>query len=354
MLLIDKLLTTTINEGASDLHINVGSPPVIRVDGAFQRQKTIVVTPSEASDLMKQCTPESAQISLQTKGSCDFSYPFKGARFRVNICKAQRNLKLALRRLPNRLLTSAEIGYPRQFLDLSNRVRGLLLITGPTGSGKTTTLASMVTYISQTGDRHIIMIERPTEYIIEHGNCLVTQREVDTDVSSFEDALVDALREDPDVIVVGEMRDRQTMRTAVTAAETGHLVLGTLHTSSAPKTINRLIDSFPEGEREEIRAMLSTSLIGVLCQALIPRIDRKGRIAAFEFMLNTPAVANKIRQDQVYTIDSDIQTGGKLGMRQLDDHLAELVADGIVDVKQAAARANNPFDFFERLQKRRR
>jgi twitching motility protein PilT len=351
-MLIDKLLITTINQGASDLHLNAGRKPLIRVDGAFVELDTKVLEAKDTAALMKQFTPESGQTHLQEEGSCDFSFPFQGARFRVNICRAQGNLKLALRRLPSKLLTPEQIGFPRQVLDLLQRVRGLFLVTGPTGSGKTTTLASLVTHISQTADRHIIMIERPTEYVLDHGNCLVTQREVDTDVRSFEAALIDALREDPDVIVVGEMRDRETIRTAVSAAETGHLVLATLHTSSAPKTINRLLDSFPIGEREEVRSMLSTSLLGVLCQQLIPRLDHKGRVAAFEFMAATPSIANKIRQDQVHTIDSDIQTGAKLGMQQLDDHLAQLVTREQIDRREALVRANNPLELIERLQRR--
>ena len=310
---IDRLLDTVIKQGASDLHLVVGKPPTVRMRGHLHELKTKVLEPVDTVALMKAISPERAQAELQEEGGSDFGFAFgnKG-RFRVSIFKVKGNISLVLRLIPYELLTFEQIGLPKIVRELVRRPRGLFLVTGPTGSGKTTSLASMINHINETLDHHIITIEDPIEYYHSHKMSIVNQREVGNDVPSFSEALRRALRQDPDVILVGEMRDLETIEAAVQAAETGHLVFGTLHTTGASGTINRIIDAFPTDAQAQVRVQLSTSLMAVLSQTLLPRIDRKGVVAAYEFLLVTPGVANLIRENKTYRIDSMIQTGKKL------------------------------------------
>jgi len=347
---IQKLLQTVVSKGASDLHLAVGRAPVIRLNGRLVTLQTKTLEPADTVSLMKSIASDRCQQELQEKGSSDFGFRFgdKG-RFRVSIFKQKGVVGIVLRLIPSRILSFEEIGLPLQMKEICKRPRGLFLVTGPTGSGKTTSLATMLDFINTNLDRHIITIEDPIEYYHNHKRSIVTQRELGVDVPSFEDGLVRALRQDPDVILVGEMRDIATMETAITAAETGHLVFATVHTTGCQGTINRVIDAFPEREQEQVRVQLSTTLIAVISQALLPRIDGRGRVAAFEIMVMTSAISNLIRQQKTYQIDSEIQTGGKLGMVSLDDHLARLVRGGIVAEEEAITRARNPDELSRKI-----
>lgn len=351
---IVRLLESVIHQKGSDLLLGVGERPLVRVGGVLKPLDTVVITAELSSAMMRSITPDSLQTRLSERGSVDFSFEVKKARFRVSVTRVRGNLTLVLRRLPHRLLSIEEIGVPEAIVRLSHRARGLILVTGATGSGKSTTLASLVNRLAQIGGKHIITIEEPTEYIIPHGKGLVTQREVPIDTPSFSQGLIDALRMTPNVIVVGEMRDLETMRAAVTAAETGHLVFGTLHTNDAAGTINRIIDGFPGNEKEELRAKLSVSLIGVLCQTLLPRLDDGGQVAAFETLVVTPAVAHMIRQGETNRIASTIQTGAKYGMFLLDESLYRLVANGTVAPEKALEVANNPEELATKLRRLKR
>lgn len=342
---IHKLLNTVVTQGASDLHLAVGAPPCIRLGGRMVRLKTKVLEPEDTVALMKSITPERCQQELQETGSTDFGFAFGDkARFRVAVLRQRRHVGLVLRLIPNEIMTFEQIGLPPQIKELMFRPRGLLLVTGPTGSGKTTTLATMIDYINEHRETHIITIEDPIEYFHDHKKSLVTQREQGVDVPTFAEGLRRALRQDPDVILVGEMRDLETISTAITAAETGHLVFATLHTTGAQGTINRIIDVFPEREQEQIRTQLSVTLIGVISQALLPRIDKKGRVAAFEILVMTSAIANLIRTQKVYQLDSEIQTGSRLGMIPLDKSLLNLYKQGIVSKDEILARSRNTED----------
>ena len=322
---IDRLLETCIKRGASDLHLHVGRPPTLRLRGHLRSLETKVLEPEDTIGLMKAITPDRNQQELQEQGGTDFAFEFGDAgRFRTAVFQQKGNISLALRLIPSKLLTFEEIGLPDIIKSLCRRPRGLFLITGPTGSGKTTTMATMIDYINQHFDKHIITIEDPIEYYHAHGKSLVTQREVGVDVPSFAEALRRVLRMDPDVILVGELRDLETIEAALQAAETGHLVFGTLHTTSAHRTVTRVVDMFPVNEQERIRVMLSESLIAVLCQALVPRSDVRGLIAAYEFLVITTAISNLIRENKTFRIPSSIQTGKKFGMQLLDDHLFSL------------------------------
>jgi twitching motility protein PilT len=348
---IQKLLQTVIDQKASDLHLAVGRPPCIRKSGRLIPLKTKVLTNEDTVALMKSITSERNQQELQEVGSTDFGFGYDDkARFRVAVFKQRGNTGIVLRQIPSRLMSFEEIGLPPSIRMKLARPRGLILVTGPTGSGKTTTLATMVDHINRNTDAHIITIEDPIEYYHEHKKSIVTQREVGVDVPSFAEGLRRALRMDPDVILIGEMRDLETIATAITAAETGHLVFGTLHTTGCADTINRIIDQFPEQQQEQIRIMLSTTLLCVLSQALLPRADGAGVVAAFEIMYMTSAIANLIRTKKTYQIDSEIQTGGRLGMVPLDDYLLTLVQAGRVAAEEALARSAKPLDFIERLK----
>src|SRR6188508_1791230 len=319
---IDRLLETCVRRGASDLHLAVGKPPTLRLHGHMRELQTKVLEPEDTMALMKAITPERVQQEYEETGSGDFAFAYgEACRFRVAIFRQKGAASLVLRKIPNQILTFEQIGLPDMARQICRRPRGIFLVTGPTGSGKTTTLATMIDYINQNFDRHIITMEDPIEYYHKHKKSIVVQREIGVDVPSFSEALRRALRQDPDVMLVGEMRDLATIGSAITAAETGHLVFGTLHTSGAASTINRIIDAFPTDQQEQVRVQLANNLIAVLSQTLCPRADTEGRIAAYEFMYITPGIQNLIRENKSYRIDSEIQTGKKYGMQLLDDNL---------------------------------
>jgi len=339
--LIDKLLTTVIQLKASDLHIAVGQPPVLRHHGRLRRLETKLLDADDTTALMKAITPDRCQQELQEKGGADFAISFGDTRFRVAVFKQKGVIGIVLRRIPSQFLTFQQIGMPDAIPRLITRPRGLLLVTGPTGSGKTTSLASMINFINDNYDRHIITMEDPIEYYHVHKKCTVNQREIGVDVPDFPEALRRALRMDPDIMLVGEMRDLATIHAAIEAAETGHVVFGTLHTSGAASTINRIIDVFPKEQQDQVRTQLSTALIGVLSQTLLPR-KPEGLVAAYEMMVITPAIQNLIRENKVYRIDSSIQTGRKHGMFLLDESLFKLWKEGLVDKEEILLRSSKP------------
>ncbi|HQL53678.1 MAG: type IV pilus twitching motility protein PilT [Phycisphaerae bacterium] len=349
---IDRLLETCIRVGSSDIHLHVGRPPVLRIDGALRSLETKSLEADDTMALMKSVTPERNQQELQEEGGTDYGFAFgdKG-RFRVSVFRQKGNISMVLRLIPSKILSFEEIGLPRITRALCRRPRGLFLVTGPTGSGKTTTLATMIDHINRDiGDRHIITIEDPIEYYHQHHKCVISQREVGVDVPSFAEALRRSLRMDPDVILVGEMRDLETMESAIRAAETGHLVFATLHTTGAQGTINRIIDAFPVEQQEQIRVQLSTNLLAVLSQNLLPKMGTGGRVAAYEFLVITPAISNLIRENKTYRIDSAIQTGKKYGMQLLDDHLWQLYDGGICSAEECVERARNPSELQTKIE----
>ena len=351
---IDRLLETVIKQGASDLHLTVGRPPVIRLDGRLRNLETKTLGPDDTTALMKAITPDRGQQEIQEEGGCDFGFAFGDAgRFRVSVFRQRGHLTLVLRLIPSKLLTFEEIGLPSICRALCRRPRGLFLVTGPTGSGKTTTLATMLDYVNGNFDWHIVTVEDPIEYYHYHRKSLINQREVGADVPSFSEALRRVLRMDPDVILVGELRDLETMESAIRAAETGHLVFSTVHTTGAQGTVNRIVDAFPHEQQEQIRVQLSTNLIAVLSQALLPRIP-KGRVAAYEFMVVTPAISNLIRENKTYRIDSAIQTGKKYGMQLLDDHLWSLYLSGTIPVEEAIDKSRQPGQMQDKIDAHRR
>ena len=340
---MDRLLQACVTQGASDIHIVVGRPPVLRIDGRLRSLETKVLEPDDTTALMKSVTPDRNQQELQEEGGTDFGFAFgDAARFRVSVFRQKGNITIVLRQIPNKILTFEEIGLPKICAALCRRPRGMFLVTGPTGSGKTTTLATMINYINENFDRHIITVEDPIEYYHNHKKSVVNQREVGNDVPSFGEALRRVLRMDPDVILVGELRDLETIEAAVRAAETGHLVFSTVHTTSAAGTVNRIIDVFPVDQQEQIRIQLSGNLIAVLSQALCPLATGRGRIAAYEFMVVTPAIANLIRENKTYRIDSSIQTGKKLGMQLLDEHLWSLYDAGKITLEEMVDKGRQP------------
>ena len=340
---MDRLLHACVTQDSSDIHLTVGRSPVFRIHGSLRSLETKVLEPDDTVALMKSITPERNQQELQEEGGTDFGFAFGDkARFRVAIFKQKGNITLVLRLIPTKILTFEEIGLPEICSALCRRPRGMFLVTGPTGSGKTTTLACMVNYINENFDRHIVTVEDPIEYYHNHKKSIVNQREVGIDVPSFNEALRRVLRQDPDVILVGELRDLETIEAAIRAAETGHLVFSTVHTTSAAGTITRLIDVFPPNQQEQIRTQLSTNLIAVLSQALCPLVSGKGRIAAYEFMVVTPAISNLIRENKAYRIDSSIQTGKKLGMQLLDEHLWNLYDSGKITQDEMLDKGRQP------------
>ena len=321
---IDKLLNACIRQGASDIHITTGQPPTFRLHGRMRRLETKTLEPEDTVSLMKSIAPERCQRELQEAGTSDFGFAFGDAgRFRVSIFKQRGDIGMVLRLIPNDMLTPEQLGTPSVVKEIVMRPRGMFLVTGPTGSGKSTTLAGLVNFLNETVDHHIITIEDPIEFYHYHKKSVINQREVHVDVPSFAEAIKRALRQDPDVILVGELRDLETIEAAITAAETGHVVFGTLHTNSAQKTIDRIIDAFPGNLQDQIRTQLSTCLLGVLAQQLLPKIGG-GRIAAYELMVGTSAIQNLIRENKTFRITSSIQTGKKEGMQLMDDHLYEL------------------------------
>jgi twitching motility protein PilT len=348
-ILIDKLLQACVKQGASDIHITVGQPPVFRLHGRMRKLETKVLQPEDTVALMKSITPERCQKELQERGGSDFGFAFgEQARFRVSIFRQRGNIAMVLRQIPTTLLSFEQLGTPPVIANLCMRPRGLFLVTGPTGSGKSTTLASMIDYINKTLDHHIITIEDPIEFYHYHQKSTVNQREVHVDVPSFAEAIRRALRQDPDVILVGEMRDLETIEAAITAAETGHLVFGTLHTTGAQGTVNRIIDAFPTNQQEQVRTQLSTAIIGVLSQTLLPKIGG-GRCAAYEILVVTSAIANLIRENKTFRINSSIQTGAKYGMQLLDDHLFRLWREEKVSAEEVLMKAQNQDELAKRI-----
>jgi twitching motility protein PilT len=352
MINLNKLLEICIEEKASDLHLTVGKPPTLRVDGRLRPIDEIPLSKEETASLVKDITPQEHLKRIEEVGGDDFGFTFKEnmARFRVSVYKQKGFYGLALRLIPSKLLSFEEIGLPDVVKDLMFRPRGLMLVCGPTGCGKTTTLASMTDFINVNRECHIITIEDPIEYFHEHKKSIITQREVGRDVSSFAEAIIRGLRSNPDVILVGEMRDLATMKAAIMAAETGHLVFATLHTNSASETIDRIINVFPPDEQEQIRIQLSTSLSSVLCQQLLVKSSGKGRVAAFELMITTPSIQSLIRDKKNFRITSEIQTGAKLGMKTFDTSLYELVKKGVVTTETALEKAFEPEALLTRIK----
>ncbi len=348
-ILMEKLLETVFTLNASDIHISVGQPPVIRHHSRLRRLDAKVLEPDDTMALMKSVAPDRCQQELQEKGGSDFAFAYGDkCRFRVAIFKQKGTVGIVLRRIPNKFLTFEQIRMPDAIRRLITRPRGLLLVTGPTGSGKTTTLASALNFINENYDRHIITIEDPIEYFHTHKKSTVNQREIGVDVPSFSEGIRRALRMDPDVILVGEMRDLETIHAAIEAAETGHVVFATLHTSGAASSINRIIDVFPKEQQDQIRTQLSTALIGVLSQSLLPR-KPEGLIAAFEMMVVTPAIQNLVRENKVYRIDSSIQTGRKHGMFLLDESLFKLWKEGLVEKEELLMRTSRPAELAAKI-----
>lgn len=340
---LDDLLTEMANAGSSDLHLAVGIPPTIRKDGGLKRLNYEDFKPIVLQRVIYDILNDEQIQRFEEQWELDISYYVQDlARFRVNIFKDRGNIAGAFRIIPVKTPTIEEMGLPRVLHDLVEKPRGLVLVTGPTGSGKSTTLAAMVHKINMEKEHHIITIEDPVEFVHNHGKSVVNQREVGSDTKEFANALRAAMREDPDVILVGEMRDLETMQNAIRAAETGHLVFATLHTNSASSTVDRIVDSFPAEQQEQIRLMLSNSLIAVLCQQLLPRATGKGRIAALEIMLGTPAIRNLIREAKSHQLTSMIQTSGGIGMQTMDQHLKELYLAGQITYDDALAKAMSP------------
>lgn len=328
---IDHLLRSGYEQKASDIHITVGAPPVMRINGDLRRYGTDFITPDETEGMAKAMIPEKSWELFKAKGELDFSYGIPGiSRFRVNAYHQRSCISLAIRIVPTRIPTLEELELPQILKKIAEKPQGLVLVTGPTGSGKSTTLASMIQYMNETMRKHIVTLEDPIEYLHKHGNSLIDQREVGFDTNNFANGLRAALRQDPDVILVGELRDLDTIQTAITAAETGHLVLGTLHTSSAPATINRIIDVFPPNQQAQVRIQLASVLISVISQRLFPTIDKKGRKSATEILINNAAVANLIRNEKIHQIISVMQTSKVYGMHTLEMNIKELVQQGII------------------------
>jgi twitching motility protein PilT len=349
---MSDLLQLVVSEGAADLHIRVHIPPVIRLHGILHRVEGPALRPEDTEELMRSITSEDHIQHVRERGGADFGFAFgEMARFRVSVFKEKGNFAMVLRLIPSKLLTMEQIGLPPSVRELLYKPRGLCLVTGPTGSGKTTTLASMINIINEErDDAHIITIEDPIEYYHKHKKAVVTQREVNVDVPNFAEALRRALRQDPDVILVGELRDLETMEAAITAAETGHLVFGTLHTTGAAKTIDRIVNAFPTSQQEQIRIQLSTVLQAVISQLLLPRSDKPGRVAVFEIMINTPSIAALIRDNKSFRINSDIQTGAKYGMVTLDGFLIDKYQQGLIAQEEVITKSQDPTSILAKLQ----
>ena len=339
---IAELLAFVVKNKASDLHLSAGLPPMIRVHGDVRRINLPALEHKDVHAMVYDIMNDGQRKFYEENLECDFSFAIPNlARFRVNAFVQHRGAGAVFRTIPSKVLTLDELKCPKVFVDVANQPRGVVLVTGPTGSGKSTTLAAMIDYLNENEYGHILTVEDPIEFVHESKKCLVNQREVGPHTLSFANALRSALREDPDIILVGEMRDLETIRLAMTAAETGHLVFGTLHTSSAAKTIDRIIDVFPAEEKDMVRAMLSESLRAVISQTLLKTRDGTGRVAAHEIMVGTPAIRNLIRENKVAQMYSAIQTGQQLGMQTLDQNLQELVKRNVVSVDEARAKAAN-------------
>eukprot|EP01030_Chromulinospumella_sphaerica_P017402 gene17402-17231_t len=341
---ITELLAASVSQGASDLHLSAGLTPRMRVDGEVLPLDWPVLSATQVADLLSPILHKHQQKDFETSLETDFSFDLPGvARFRANVFCQHRGLGAVFRAIPSRVQSLEALGLGDIFRRIAELPRGLVLVTGATGSGKSTTLAAMVDYLNSTRQQHILTLEDPIEFVHEPRKALISQRQVHRDTHSFSTALRSALREDPDVILVGELRDLETIRLALTAAETGHLVFGTLHTNSAAKTVDRLVDVFPAGEKAMVRSMLSESLQAVVSQVLLKKVGG-GRVAAHEIMLGTPAIRNLIREDKVAQLYSAIQTGGALGMKTLDMSLKGLVSQGLVRLEEAREQARVPAD----------
>ncbi|QKT04242.1 type IV pilus twitching motility protein PilT [Ectothiorhodospiraceae bacterium 2226] len=342
---ITELLAFAVKNGASDMHLSAGLPPIIRVDGDIRRINVPPLDHKAVHSLVYDIMNDKQRKDYEEFLETDFSFEIQGlARFRVNAFNHNRGAGAVFRTIPSKILSLEQLNAPEVFKEIADQPRGIVLVTGPTGSGKSTTLAAMVDYKNNTEYGHILTVEDPIEFVHESKRCLVNQREVHRDTLGFNEALRSALREDPDVILVGEMRDLETIRLALSAAETGHLVFGTLHTSSAAKTIDRIIDVFPAAEKTMVRSMLSESLRAVISQTLLKKVGG-GRIAAHEIMISTPAIRNLIREDKVAQMYSAIQTGQSVGMQTLDQCLLGLVQKGLISKQDARARAVNKESF---------
>ncbi len=342
---ITELLAFGVKNGASDLHLSAGMPPMIRVDGDVRRINVPAMDHSTVHGLIYDIMNDKQRKDFEEYLETDFSFEIKGlARFRVNAFNHNRGAGAVLRTIPSKILTLEELNCPAIFKEISDTPRGLALVTGPTGSGKSTTLAGMINYINQNHHGHILTLEDPIEFVHEPQKCLINQREIHRDTLGFNEALRSALREDPDIILVGEMRDLETIRLALEAAETGHMVFGTLHTSSAAKTIDRIVDVFPAAEKDMVRSMLSESLRAVISQTLLKKVGG-GRVAAHEIMIGMPAIRNLIRENKIAQMFSAIQTGQQYGMQTLDQNLKQLVEKGIVSKQEARSKAANKNDF---------
>ncbi len=347
---VDDLLDLVVQESASDLHMAVGAPPVLRIHGNLQPLDSEPLTPEDTERFARAIASEDHLQRVRQNGGTDFGFGFSDkARFRVSVFKQKGYYGLVLRQIPSTMMTLEEIGLPSQIKELLYRPRGLILVTGPTGSGKTTTLASMINIINEERDCHIVTVEDPIEYYHAHKRSIMTQREVGVDVPDFKEALKRVLRQDPDVILVGEMRDLETMEAAITAAETGHLVFATLHTTGATRTVDRIVDAFPTNQQAQIRTQLASSIIAVISQILLQRKDRQGRVAAFEVMISTPSIQALIRDNKTFRITSDIQTGGRLGMFTLDSHLWDLYQAGIIGYDDLITKSQDPESLSQKL-----
>jgi twitching motility protein PilT len=348
---MNELLELCVEEGASDLHVAVGNPPMLRIHGGLQPLDCPELNGEDTERLMKSITSPDHQQKIREMGGTDFGFGFgEKARFRVSVLKAKGNVGLVLRQIPSTLLSLESIGLPPQVKELLFKPRGLILVTGPTGSGKSTTLASMIDVINNERDCHIITIEDPIEYYHSHKKSLITQREIGVDVPSFKEALRRALRQDPDVILVGEMRDLETMEAAISAAETGHLVFATLHTTGAAATVDRIVDAFPTDQQEQVRTQLSVGIVAVISQLLLVRQDTSGRVAAFEIMISTPSIQSLIRDNKTFRITSDIQTGAKYGMITLDAHLMALYQAGQIGYEDLITKSHDSQSIIQKLQ----
>jgi len=342
---MDRILKCCVDQGASDIHLTVGKPVSLRVHGKLVpiESGAGVLEPKDTEAFMKSIISEHHRQKVEEVGGADFGFSYgKEARFRVSVFKQKGYFALVLRQIPKKIYTFEEIGVPLKVKELLHRPRGLILVVGPTGCGKTTTLATMVDYINTERNCHILTIEDPIEYFHEHKNSIVNQREVGVDVVSFHEALVKGLRQDPNVILVGEMRDLATMEAAISAAETGHLVMATLHTTGAARTVDRIIDAFPAHQQSQIRTQLSSSITAIISQLLLPKASGEGRVAVIEFMVATNSIQNLIREGKTFRIVSDLQTGAKFGMRTFDAHLLELYGKGLITVDEMLPVAYDP------------